>query len=203
MGDPARTHIQLCGNLVVEVDGARCERALPGRQGRMLFAYLVVNRMRSVSRDELIEAVWSESTPAAPDAGLSALLSKLRRLLGPRAVHGLEVVRLSLPADAFVDLEAAVEAIHRSESALTRGDADAAYGPSQVAMHFAGRGFLPGDHAPWIDDERPRLDKCCCEPSNAQLNGDCSLARRGSRVPSARRAGSCGSRRSAKAGTCV
>jgi len=126
VGERARTLIQLCGNLVIEVEGARCERALPGRQGRMLFAYLVVNRMRSVSRDELIEAVWHENPPAAPDAGLSALLSKLRRLLGPRALHGLEAIRLSLPTGAFVDLEAAVEAIHRAESALTRGDVDAA-----------------------------------------------------------------------------
>jgi SARP family transcriptional regulator, regulator of embCAB operon len=150
--------IQLCGNLVVELEGERRERELPGRQGRMLFAYLVVNRVRSASRDELVDAVWSEAPPSAPDAGLSALLSKLRRLFGPRALQGLEAIRLELPAGSFVDLEAAVEAVHRSESSLVTGDLDGAYGPSQVAMHIAERGFLPGHEAPWIDEQRRHLD---------------------------------------------
>jgi DNA-binding SARP family transcriptional activator len=151
--------IQLCGSLVVEIDGVRRERELPGRQGRMLFAYLVLNRTRSVGRDELVEAVWAERPPAAPEAGLSALLSKLRRLVGAGTLQGLEAIRLVLPPDAYVDLEAAVDAVHRSESALTRGDVDAAYSPSQVALHIAERGFLPGHEADWIDAQRRGLEE--------------------------------------------
>jgi SARP family transcriptional regulator, regulator of embCAB operon len=154
-----RTHIQLCGKLVVEIEGRRCEGELPGRQGRTLLAYLVVNRLRSVSRDELIEAVWPDTPPAAPDVGLSALLSKLRRLIGPHLLSGVETIRLELPSDSFLDVEAAVTAVHVSESALLRRDADAAYGPSQVALHIAERGFLPGHDAPWIEDERRNLEE--------------------------------------------
>ena len=36
--------IQICGALTVERDGQRLDTRLPGRQGRLLFAYLVVNR---------------------------------------------------------------------------------------------------------------------------------------------------------------
>src|SRR5207253_9763311 len=51
----ARARVQLCGRFVVELDGRRIEDELPGRQGRLAFAYLVCARNRSVTRDELVE----------------------------------------------------------------------------------------------------------------------------------------------------
>jgi len=53
----ARTKVQLCGRFAVELDGKRVEGGLPGRQGRLLFAFLVANRNRTISRDELLEAL--------------------------------------------------------------------------------------------------------------------------------------------------
>jgi DNA-binding SARP family transcriptional activator len=58
------------------------DAGLPGRQGRLLFTYLVVNRHRHVPRDELAEARWREPDPAAVDARLNPLPSKLRRVFG-------------------------------------------------------------------------------------------------------------------------
>ena len=86
---------------------------LPGRQGRLLFTYLIVSRHRQVPRDELAEALWREPDPAAVDARLNPLLSKLRRVFGPDAMDGRSTIRLCLP-DAWVNLEAAAEAIHRA-----------------------------------------------------------------------------------------
>ncbi len=80
--------IQMCGTLAVECDGQRLDTLLPGRQGRLLFAYLVVNRHRQVPRDEMAEALWREPDPAAVDARLNPLRSKLRRVLGPGSVEG-------------------------------------------------------------------------------------------------------------------
>ena len=71
---PAR--IQICGALNVERDGQRLDARLPGRQGRLLFVFLVVIRHRQVPRDELAEALWREPDPAAVDARLNPLLSK-------------------------------------------------------------------------------------------------------------------------------
>jgi DNA-binding SARP family transcriptional activator len=147
----AETRIQLCGKLVATIDGRRVEGDLPGRQGRLLFAFLVVHRLRPASRDELTEAVW----PGGRDAGLSPLLSKLRRLV---ELEGRADVRLLLPADAWVDLEAASEGLHRAESAIARRDWTDAWGPARVAQHVAQRGFLPGEDAPWIDELRRRLE---------------------------------------------
>jgi SARP family transcriptional regulator, regulator of embCAB operon len=150
--------IQLCGRLVVEINGRRLEEALPARQGRVLFAYLTANRHRPCSRSELIEALWPRDLPTDPDTALSALLSKLRRALGPGLVEGRSSVQLHLPVGAWIDLEAAGEAIHRAESAVANQDWAGAWGPGQVAQYIAKRGFLAEEDAPWIDDIRQRLE---------------------------------------------
>ena len=151
---PSDTRIQLCGRLMVEWRGERREPELPGRQGRLLFAYLVLNRHRAVSRDALMEAVWSEGVPRAADTALAALLSKLRRALGAEAFSGRGDVRILLPVGAAVDLEVAREACHRAESALSGGDAPRAWAAAQTALFIAQRGLLAGEDAPWIEDAR-------------------------------------------------
>ena len=50
--------ISLCGRLEVELEGERVEHRLPGRQGPLVLALLVLNRARPVWRDELIGALW-------------------------------------------------------------------------------------------------------------------------------------------------
>jgi hypothetical protein len=45
--------VQLCGRFVLELDGRRVEQKLPSRQGRLLFAFLALNRDRSPTRDDL------------------------------------------------------------------------------------------------------------------------------------------------------
>ena len=148
--------IQICGPLAVERDGQRLDAGLPGRQGRLLFAYLVVNRHRYVPRDEVAEALWREPDPAAVDARLNPLLSKLRRVFGADAIDGRSTLRLCL-RDAWVDLEAAVDAIHRAESAVAQEDWPRSWGPALTALFVAERGFLPGEDAPWIEETRRQL----------------------------------------------
>lgn len=125
----------------------------------MLFAFLVVNRARPLRRDELLEAIWPDALPATPELSLSALLSRLRRVLGEGALEGRSEVRLVLPADAWVDVEAAVEAIHRAESALAAGDWERAYAPAVVARRIATRDFLTGEDGPWLEEVRRSLDE--------------------------------------------
>lgn len=147
------TRIQLCGRLVVRIDGRRVEDDLPGRQGRLAFAFLAVNRHRPVSRDELEAALWEE---AGSSDRLSPLLSKLRAVV---PLEGRGEVRLALPGDAWLDVEAAAEGLHRAESAVAQGDFAAAWGPARVAQHIALREFLAGEHAPWVEQRRRRLEE--------------------------------------------
>jgi DNA-binding SARP family transcriptional activator len=155
--EPA-VRIQVCGTLAVEIDGRRIDHDLPGRQGRMLFAYLVVHRLRPIRRDELVDALWPRTPPAAADTALRALLSKLRRILPESTLDGRAELRLNLPRDAFVDLEDARAAIHRAESALALGDWHRAWGASLGPLFTARRGFLPDEDAEWIRDVRHELE---------------------------------------------
>jgi DNA-binding SARP family transcriptional activator len=147
------TRIQLCGRLVARVDGRRVEDRLPGRQGRLAFAYLAANRARTVTRDELADALWDG---ASGSDRLSPLVSKLR---GVVAIEGRGDLRLALPDGAWIDVEAAAEGLHRAESAVAQGDFAAAWGPGRVAQHVATRVFLAGEDAPWIDAQRRRLEE--------------------------------------------
>jgi hypothetical protein len=43
--------VQLCGPFAVEFSGRRIDNLFPGRQGRLLFAYLTLSRLQAVSRE--------------------------------------------------------------------------------------------------------------------------------------------------------
>ena len=75
---------------------------------------------------------------------------------GAGRLDGRATLRLCLP-DAWVDLEAASDAIHRAESAVALQDWARAWGPALTALFTAERGFLPGEDAPWIDAIRHQL----------------------------------------------
>jgi pentatricopeptide repeat protein len=155
---PEGTRIQLCGRFAARVAGRRIDGELPGRQGRLLFAYLVANRDRVASRDELAEALWPRGLPSAPDLALSALLSKLRRLLPEGALEGRGTVRLELERHARVDVEAARDGIHRAEALVAARDWYGSTGPTLVAHNISQRRFLPGEEGAWIDELRRELE---------------------------------------------
>jgi DNA-binding SARP family transcriptional activator len=152
------TRIHLCGSITVTIDGERVEGALAARQGRLLFAYLVLHRLRASSRDELIDAVWPDELPAAVESALSALVSKLRKAVGAERVEGRGDLRLVLPEDAWIDVEAAASAVHRAETAVAREDWADAWVAARIAQHIGVRPFLSGDSAPWIEERRRELE---------------------------------------------
>ena len=181
-----QVRIQICGALAIERDGQRLDGRLPGRQGRLLFTYLVVNRHRYIPRDELAEALWREPDPAAVDARLNPLLSKLRRVFGPDAVDGRSTLRLCLPG-ARVDLEDAAEAIHRAESSVAQRDWPRAWGSALTALFVAERDFLPGEDAPWVDEIRHQLTELRLRALECYAASGLGLG--GTELPGAIRAG--------------
>jgi len=153
--DVRETRIQLCGPFAARIAGERVDDRLPGRQGRLLFAYLVLERRTVATRYALIDLLWGEAPPDAADAALSALLSKLRRIVG---LEGRSDVHIALPADAWVDVEAAAEALHRAESCVARAEWASAWGPARVAQHVSERPFLPGETGLWAAAHRHALE---------------------------------------------
>src|SRR5829696_7773425 len=116
-----QARIALCGPLRVELGGRRVEEQLPGRQGRLVLAYLVDNRSRPVSRDELVELLWPEDAPASPETSLRPLLTRLRRAVGDDRLVGRAQLGLELGDAAWVDTEVAASAAGRAEAALEAG----------------------------------------------------------------------------------
>ena len=157
--------IYLTGRLEVAQDGVALNaRQLPGRQGRRLLAYLVFERARPVPQDALAEAIWLAEPPPAADTALSALVSKLRgwlRAIRPAGAAGIKsefgCYQLRLPADAWVDVEAARQAVDEAEGALRAGKSSSAWGPACVAWAITQRDVLPGEEGLWIERERGRL----------------------------------------------
>jgi DNA-binding SARP family transcriptional activator len=149
--------IQLCGRLSFVVDGTPREDALPGRQGQLLFAFLVLQRRRPVERSGLVEALWGERAPRAAESALSALLSKLRTAMGD-LVTGRGVPMVELPVRSWVDVEHAIACVHAAETQLGKQEYVAAYTSALGARYVTERTFLPGQDGEWVEDWRRRLD---------------------------------------------
>jgi DNA-binding SARP family transcriptional activator/tetratricopeptide (TPR) repeat protein len=151
----AATRVQLCGPLRLELAGR--DVALPGRQGRLAFAYLVLNRHGPLSREALIDVLWPADPPADPGEALSALLSHVRRAVGADVLPARQL-RLALPPDTWVDLEAAVSTAEAAEHALARGDRARAASAAEACLELTAAGFLTGDDAPWLQERRRDVD---------------------------------------------
>jgi SARP family transcriptional regulator, regulator of embCAB operon len=153
------TYVQLCGRFVVELRGRRVEQRFPSRQGRLVFAYLVLHRPRAVGRHELIEAVWPGAQPRSHASALTVLLSKLRGAVGADVLAGRGTVHVLLPPGARVDVEEALAALHRAESAAVQRDWARAWSAALCAQFVSARPLLPDhDDLPWLDAWRRRLD---------------------------------------------
>ena len=189
LGATLATRLQLCGTVVLRIDGRRIEGELPGRLGRLLAVHLALNRQREVPRDELLAALWPDEPPAAAEASLSPLLSKVRRVVGHDRIEGRGSLRLRLPAGTWIDLEAAAEGLHRAESASARRDWLGVYGPGRVAQHIAMRGVSPWRRCTVGRRDPPQLEElhvralelvgeACLEIGGSELNTAERCARR-------------------------
>jgi DNA-binding SARP family transcriptional activator len=154
--------VRLLGRMGVEngqrgLDGS----ALPGRQGRVVVAYLALNH-HPVSRDELADLVWPYALTASWERDLSAVVSKVRAALSSidlgSTVHGaLGCYELQLPPDSTLDVEDAVRFVEEAESAWRVGDHDRALPAAATAANLARRPLLPAEHGLWIEQRRDEL----------------------------------------------
>lgn len=163
-----RVSFHLAGRFRVEYGEQRIGAdEFPGQQGRLAFAFLLLERGRPVSRQELAAVLWPSRMPAAWDSALSAVISKLRTLLaelGPGWTDCLQGARgsyeLRCPVLPSVDVEVAMAELHEGEIAMRRGDFASAFGPTAVAMTIASRPFFPGEDSSWVERRRDRLRDC-------------------------------------------
>ena len=153
----AGARVWLCGELRVQLDGNDVRRALPARQGRLLFAYLVLHRDRVVRRDELAEALWPEAAPRDPDAAVNSLLARLRPVVGRERLPARGAVRLHLGERAWVDVEAAQAAPADARRLLDDGRAADALRLCEEALGIIEQPLLAEFERRWLDERRSRL----------------------------------------------
>jgi SARP family transcriptional regulator, regulator of embCAB operon len=87
------------------------EQRFPGRQGRVLFAYLASQNGRPIPRDELAEVLWGDELPPTWRKALRVLMTKLRALLEECGIDGSTALvssfgcyKLTLPAGSWIDV---------------------------------------------------------------------------------------------------
>jgi YVTN family beta-propeller protein len=157
----------LAGRVAVEIDGVVVdERRFPGRQGRLLFAYLVAEQARPVPRDELAEAIWADALPATWDKALTGLVSKLRSLLAESGVDSAGALtgafgcyRLVLPEGSWVDVVAAERALQEAENAFALGDLEKAKDAARLTESLVRQPFMPGEEGAWVEGKRRELSE--------------------------------------------
>jgi DNA-binding SARP family transcriptional activator len=91
-------------------------------------------------------------------------VSKLRAALAEvpadiRIEHAFGSYQLRLPADSWVDVEAASAAVHEAEAAIREGRLGGATGAALVANAIARRPFLHGDEGEWVARKRGELQE--------------------------------------------
>jgi len=181
--------IYLTGEVAVERgDKLLRDADLPGRQGRLALVYLVAERERAVTQAELAELLWPDSLPASWPVALSAVISKIRQKLGTLGLDRDRIIANAFrcyqfrpPADTWIDIEAAADALHQAEGAVVADQPDAAYGPSLIATTIARRPFLTGEDAPWVMTRRERLRDILVRALDCRVealiwNGELALA---------------------------
>jgi len=179
------TRIELCGSLRAAIGGREVTSELPGRQGRSLFAFLVANRHRPVSRHELHDVLWPKGLPEAPETGLSTVLARVRRVVGEGVIEGRAELGLHLEPDAQVDVERAVADAEEAERAFAGGDPHGAITAAQAALQTIARPLLPGMEGTWIDDLQTELS--ALEPGLLEVTARAALALGGEQLATAER----------------
>ena len=135
----------------------------------------------------MVDALWSDRPPRAADNALAALLSKLRTAIRPLEIVGRSELRLVLPTDAWVDIEAAENALCGAQSAVAQGRWAAAWTSALTARCIAERPFLVGHDAAWVDEQRRAMEDVHLLAVEAY--GTACLGLGGTELPGAARAG--------------
>jgi DNA-binding SARP family transcriptional activator len=161
----SRISIALTGATAVHIDGQAFPDPVPGPLGRIALAYLVLERARPVTPDELAEAMWGgQDPPATWPASLRGVIFRLRRSLDVVGLAGSDVLRcalgcyrLHLPVDATVDVEEAGRLLHAARAALEFEDATAARRMATESVALSRANFLPGATGAWVETRQAQV----------------------------------------------
>ena len=130
-----------------------------------MFAYLAAEHHRTVSRDELAEALWPGVLPDTWAAALRGVVTEVRRFLEDAGLDPAEVLasarggyQLRLPPGVVVDLDEARAALAAAREQLAGGIPARAAAHAERAGALARLPFLPHHEGEWVDGVRRELE---------------------------------------------
>lgn len=134
---------------------------MPGggsRKARVVLKLLALRRGRSVSIDQLVDAVWPDALPTSPPEQLAVLISRLRATLGRERITFSDG-GYRLHAD-WVDLDEFEVHLRDAEDSAAREDHDASLAHARAALRLV-RGPLLADEpdVPWARAERVDVER--------------------------------------------
>jgi len=148
---PGQVELRLAGTFRVIRDGAvLTDGEIGSRKSRTLLKLLAVERPGLVPVDRIVEVLWPDERPAAPEQNIATLVSRLRAVLGPDLIQGSRTgYRLAARPGLVVDLDAAAALCEQAEGKL--GGAPAvALAAAERAHELLSTGTAIGDE-PYAD----------------------------------------------------
>src|SRR5919204_1526851 len=160
--------------------------AVGGGRQRALLALLLVHAGEVVSRDRLIEELWSGAPPAGASHSLDAYVSRLRRALREAGGEGILVTR----APGYVLYAAQTDAgefeaaVRRGQEALAAGEwARAASLLREALALWRGSAYVEVAGELWARAEAERLEELRLAAIEDRIEAELALGRHVALVP--------------------
>jgi DNA-binding SARP family transcriptional activator len=137
-GSVSVAHVELClaGTFRVVRDGTQLTDGEVGsRKSRTLLKLLAVERPGLVTVDRIVEVLWPDERPAAPEQNVATMVSRLRAALGTEIIQGGRGgYRLAAGPGVVVDLDAAAGFCEQAEGKLAAAAAVASQCTSRPGL---------------------------------------------------------------------
>ena len=156
----ATVELFLAGTFRVVRDGVQLtDGEIGSRKSRTLLKLLAVERPGLVTVDRIVEILWPDERPAAPEQNVATMVSRLRAVLGAELIQGGRAgYRLAAGPGVVVDLDAAAGFCEQAEGKLGTAAAVALAAAERAhELLSAGTAISDEPYADWADRAREQL----------------------------------------------
>ena len=152
--------LRLAGTFRVVRDGTELtDGEIGSRKSRTLLKLLAVERPGLVPVDRVVDVLWPNERPTAPEQNVATLVSRLRAVLGADLIQGGRTgYRLAAGPGIVVDLDTAARLCEQAEGKLATAAA-VALAAAERAHELLSAGTAIGDepYADWADPARQQV----------------------------------------------
>ena len=156
----AHVELRLAGTFRVVRDGTQLiDGEIGSRKSRTLLKLLAVERPGLVTVDRIVEVLWPDERPAAPEQNVATMVSRLRAVLGAELIQGGRAgYRLAAGPGVVVDLDVAAGFCEQAEGKLGTAAA-VALAAAERAHELLAAGTAIGEehYADWADPAREQV----------------------------------------------